>query len=272
MEMAVAVAGFSPAEADELRQAMAAKRSELRMMKLKSRFYAGMAANGITGARGRPALRRAVGASRTSASPSRTRSPSPTSSTARRGSSTTTRRPSWSRCSNAQPLGFWSPQSLVADAQRHGVTVRRPDVNRSAVGAHARGAARGPGGAPRPRRRCARSATELADAHRRGRAVGAGAEDLVRRAGCPAAHLEALAAAGALDRFGSSRRALTWSAGAAAQGTVDRLPGVVTGRRGARRCRSTSEMERVADDLWSLGLTPEATAMALVRDELDGRG
>ncbi len=50
MEMAVAVAGFSPAEADELRQAMAAKRSELRMLKLKSRFYAGMAANGITGA------------------------------------------------------------------------------------------------------------------------------------------------------------------------------------------------------------------------------
>ena len=49
MEMAVAVAGFSPAEADELRQAMAAKRSELRMMKLKSRFYSGMAENGITG-------------------------------------------------------------------------------------------------------------------------------------------------------------------------------------------------------------------------------
>ncbi len=50
MEMAVAVAGFSPAESDELRQAMAAKRSELRMMKLKSRLYAGMAENGITGA------------------------------------------------------------------------------------------------------------------------------------------------------------------------------------------------------------------------------
>jgi len=50
MEMAVAVAGFSPAEADELRQAMAAKRSELRMMKLKSRFYSGMAENGIAGA------------------------------------------------------------------------------------------------------------------------------------------------------------------------------------------------------------------------------
>ncbi len=31
----------------------------------------------------------------------------------------------------AQPMGFYSPQTLVADARRHGVTVRRPDVNRS---------------------------------------------------------------------------------------------------------------------------------------------
>src|SRR5204862_5685185 len=30
---------------------------------------------------------------------------------------------------NAQPMGFWSPQTLVADARRHGVEVRRADVN-----------------------------------------------------------------------------------------------------------------------------------------------
>jgi error-prone DNA polymerase len=84
MEMAVAVAGFSPAEADELRQAMAAKRSDLRMLKLKDRFYAGMAENGITGRRPTRSSTR-WRPSPTSASPSRTRSPSPTSSTARRG-------------------------------------------------------------------------------------------------------------------------------------------------------------------------------------------
>ena len=28
-------------------------------------------------------------------------------------------------------MGFYSPQSLVADARRHGVTVRRPDINSS---------------------------------------------------------------------------------------------------------------------------------------------
>src|SRR5207248_5772787 len=34
---------------------------------------------------------------------------------------------------NAQPMGFYSPQSLVDDARRHGVTVVRPDVNISAA-------------------------------------------------------------------------------------------------------------------------------------------
>ena len=33
----------------------------------------------------------------------------------------------------AQPMGFYSPQSLVADARRHGVEVRRPDIARSGV-------------------------------------------------------------------------------------------------------------------------------------------
>jgi error-prone DNA polymerase len=31
-------------------------------------------------------------------------------------------------------------------------------------------------------------------------------------------------------------------------------------------------MERVADDMWSMGLTPEATAISLVRDYLNERG
>jgi error-prone DNA polymerase len=33
----------------------------------------------------------------------------------------------------AQPMGFYSPQSLVGDARRHGVQVRRPDITTSAA-------------------------------------------------------------------------------------------------------------------------------------------
>ena len=268
MEMAVAVAGFSPAEADELRQAMAAKRSELRMMKLKSRFYSGMAENGIAG----PAADQLFDALAAFSNFGFPESHAVSFAHLVYCSA-------WLKVHypaaflvsmlNAQPLGFWSSQSLVADAQRHGVRVRRPDVNRSGVGASLEGDLDDPDvrlglGDLRT------IGEELATCVVEG-APWRDSSDLVRRAGLQQHHLEVLAAAGALDSFGATRRALAWSAGAAAQGTLDRLPGVVTGLE-APVLPATSEMERVADDMWSMGLTPEATAIALVRDYLNERG
>ncbi|HEV3267237.1 MAG TPA: error-prone DNA polymerase [Acidimicrobiales bacterium] len=268
MEMAVAVAGFSPAEADELRQAMAAKRSELRMMKLKSRFYAGMQENGISGAAA-DQLFDALAAFANFGFPE-----SHSVSFAHLVYCS-----AWIKVHypaaflisllNAQPMGFWSTQSLVADAQRHGVHVVRPDVNASGVGATLEGDQESP--LVRLGLGDVRSiGTELAERVVAG-APWQSSTDLVRRAGLQQHHLEALAAAGALDSFGSSRRALTWSAGAAAQSLPDRLPGVVTGLA-APPLPTVSEMERVADDLWSMGLTTEATAMELVRPSLNERG
>ena len=49
MQMAIDVAGFTPGEADQLRQAMGSKRSRERMERLRARFYEGMADRGITG-------------------------------------------------------------------------------------------------------------------------------------------------------------------------------------------------------------------------------
>ena len=48
--MAMAVAGFSGGEAEELRRAMGFKRSAARMEKIEARLRDGMARNGITGA------------------------------------------------------------------------------------------------------------------------------------------------------------------------------------------------------------------------------
>ncbi len=268
MEMAVAVAGFSPAEADELRQAMAAKRSEIRMLKLKSRFYSGMAVNGITGADA-DQLFEALAAFANFGFPE-----SHSVSFAHLVYCS-----AWIKLHypaaflvallNAQPLGFWSPQSLVADAQRHGVTVRRPDVNVSGADAMLEGDGQ------RPDVRLGLASVrgigrELAQRIAEG-APWRDAEDLVRRARCQQQQLEALASAGALDCFEQSRRAQIWTAGAAAQSTTDRLEGVVTGLR-APRLTPPSDMERVADDLWSMGLTTEATAIALVRGWLDTQG
>jgi error-prone DNA polymerase len=268
MEMAVAVAGFSPSESDELRQAMAAKRSELRMMKLKSRFYAGMAQNGITGAAA-DQLFDALAAFANFGFPE-----SHSVSFAHLVYCS-----AWIKVNypaaflvsllNAQPMGFWSTQSLVTDAKRHGVVVLRPDVNASRVGASLEGSPDEP--LVRLGLSDVRSiGTDLAERIVAG-APWSDSADLVRRAGLQQQHLEALAATGALDGFGASRRALTWSAGAAAQAMADRLPGVVTGQV-APDLPATSDLERVADDLWSLGLTTEATAMELVRGSLNERG
>src|SRR5207249_9003291 len=48
MQMAIDVAGFTPAESDQLRQAMGSKRSHERMARLRERPLQGMAERGIT--------------------------------------------------------------------------------------------------------------------------------------------------------------------------------------------------------------------------------
>ena len=103
----------------------------------------------------------------------------------------------------------------------------------------------------------------------------AGGEDLVRRAGVTRAQLETLAAAGALDAeehaTAASRRRLLWAAGAAAQGTPDRLPGIVVGAE-APPLPEPTLYDAVGDDLWALGLAPERTAMHLARERLEAMG
>src|SRR3954451_16626566 len=50
MQMAIEIAGFTPGESDQLRQAMAAKRSKERMERIRARLFDGMAERGVTGA------------------------------------------------------------------------------------------------------------------------------------------------------------------------------------------------------------------------------
>jgi error-prone DNA polymerase len=276
MEMAVAIAGFSAADADELRQAMAAKRSAARMEKMRARLYDGMAAHGVTGAVADQVFE-ALAAFANFGFPE-----SHSVSFAHLVYSS-----AWLKLHypaaftagllNSQPMGFWSPQSLVADARRHGVRVRRPHVNRSEVGASLEGLRPGPvlrlglGSV----RGVGEATAERIVAGRPWR----GGEDLVRRAEVTQAQLETLAAGGALDPeseevegpLTAMRRRLLWSAGAAAQGTPDRLPGIVVGTE-APLLPEPSLFDSVADDLWALGLTPERTAMHLARERLEAMG
>jgi error-prone DNA polymerase len=104
-------------------------------------------------------------------------------------------------------------------------------------------------------------------------------QELVRRAHVGRQQLEALATAGALCDMAlrpggppvASRRQALWAAGALAQGTADRLPGVVTGEE-APALPELGMAEEVEADLWATGITVGTSAMELVRPRLDALG
>ena len=129
MQVAVDVAGFSAGDADELRRAMGAKRSTEKMERLRGRFFAGMAANGIDGELAEKIFAKMLAFANFGFPESHSIS-----------FASLVYYSAWFKlyypaafCAallNAQPMGFYSPQSLVADARRHGVLARGPDVNR----------------------------------------------------------------------------------------------------------------------------------------------
>src|ERR671931_1063140 len=132
MQMAIDIAGFSAAEADRLRQAMSSKRSAERMEQLRGRLYAGMAERGVAG-RTADELYAKLAAFADFGFPE-----SHATSFAYLVYAS-----AWIKLHypaaflaallNAQPMGFYSPHTLVNDARRHGVVVRGPDVNASAA-------------------------------------------------------------------------------------------------------------------------------------------
>ena len=276
MQVAVDVAGFTPSDADELRQAMSHKRSDERMEALRDRLFDGMAARGVPDGVAAKVFESLSAFANFGFPESHSLS---FASLVYSSAWMKLRYPAAFTAGllNAQPMGFWSPQSLLADAQRHGIGVHRPHVNASRAGAAPAGAAAIRLGLQSVRSIGKETAERLA-----GGQPWTSQEDLVRRGRLTRLQLETLALAGALDGLGVSgpealppgdgdRRALVWAAGAAAQAAPGRLPGIVTGGD-PPPLPARLALEEVRDDLWSLGVTPDRTAMELVRPQLAARG
>jgi error-prone DNA polymerase len=268
MQMAIDVAGFTPAESDELRQAMGSKRSAARMERLRDRLYAGMAERGITG----EIADELYVKMKSFANYGFPESHSVSFAYLVYASSWIKYHEPAAFCAallNAQPMGFWSPHTLVQDARRHGVVVRTPDLNASLAAATLEdggltvrlgiGSVRGIG-------------KELAEEIEAGRPYRS-PEDLVRRV--PAlnlAQLEAMATAGGFgDCFGLERREALWAVGAVVQSRPDRLAGVVTGAD-APRLPGMSSVEEAVADLWATGVSPDGHPTRFLRQQLDGLG
>ena len=134
MQMAIDAAGFTPAESDELRRAMGAKRSVERMQRLRGRFFAGTPSGASTQKSPSRSGKKMV-AFATYGFPE---SHSVSFAYLVYASAWIKRHYPAAFCAallNAQPMGFYSPHSLCQDARRHGVVVHGPDINLSADGA-----------------------------------------------------------------------------------------------------------------------------------------
>jgi error-prone DNA polymerase len=210
LDVAMAAAGFSIGEAEGLRRAMSRKRSEEAIEAWRPRFVAGALENNIDVDIANAVYDKLVGFAGFGF---------PKSHAAAFGllayQSAWLRRyyPAEFLCAlmNAQPMGFYPPSSLVRDAQRRGVTVLPPQINRSAAQCGIED------GAVRVGLAYVQSVGEEDAQSVVGQQPYAELGDLARRATVKQDVLEALVAAGACDEWGP-RRELLWRLGVTARG------------------------------------------------------
>ena len=286
MQIAIVGAGFTPAEADRLRRAMATFKRLGNIHSFRDKFIAGMTARGYDADFAERCFRQIEGFGTYGFPESHAAS-----------FALLVYVSAWMKhyypavfCAallNSQPMGFYAPAQLIRDAREHGVEIRAPDVNASdwdctlepATGEPASEAA---GCALRLGLRQVKGLAE-ADARALVAARGAGYPDplaLWRRAGLKPLALEALARADAYRSQGLARREALWA--------VKRLPGekkksaplplfAAAGieDRGAEPQVALPQMdlsEHVVDDYLSLRFSLKAHPLAFLRTGLAAEG
>jgi error-prone DNA polymerase len=310
MQMAMAVGECSAGDADLLRRAMGSKRGLERIDKLREKLYAGMARNGLTGEAADDIYAKIQAFANFGFAESHSLS-----------FALLVYASSWIKLHypaaflagllRSQPMGFYSPASLTADARRHGVEVRRPDILYSAVDATLERVAHDSAPEPTGLDSCThrdqppvgpfdREAPDASAAHRRDGAcvvrlglagvarIGAttaerivaardagGAfrsmEDLVRRTGLTRAQLESLATAGAFDSLELKRREALWRAGSAAENREEFLAESLVAVQPPLFADPTA-FDTLAADLWATGISTDDHPLAHFRVALDPRG
>lgn len=296
MELARVCAGFDGNQSDRLRSAMTHKRSDEAMGRLRDEVYDGMAANGILGAAADEIWEKLQGFASFGFPESHSVS-----------FAYIVYMSAWLKYHwpaeflagllNAYPLGFYSPNSLVQDAARHGVVVHNPDVNASwhdcTIEPHdadpddlaeyygqAWRRGRGPvddslrpAVAVRLGLRYVRNLGEAeitrVEAARQADGRFLSPQDLAQRTGLRVDALEGLAAAGALESLGLSRREGLWAAGALAEISPERLP-LAPGAE-PPQLPGMSEESQAQADLWATGISARHP-VEFVRERLDALG
>ena len=270
MRVAIECAGFTPAEADQLRRSMATFKMTGGVSHFRDKLIEGMVANGYPeefaaktfsqlegfGSYGFPESHAASFALIAYAS-------------------------SWMKCHhpevfcaallNAQPMGFYAPAQIVRDASDHEVEIRSVDVHRSEWD-------------------CTLEPTELGFAVRLGLRMVKGlaeshARDIVKmrpfssiddlwwRAGVPTAALQKIAAAdGFAGSFDLSRRRALWEIGALRDEALPLFESVSDVVEPAVALKSMSAGREVVEDYGTTGLSLRQHPIVFVRGELAKTG
>lgn len=309
MQISIDVAGFSAGDADELRQALGAKRSQERMEQLRNRFFEGASERNVSEDIASQIWNKLAAFANYGFPESHSIS-----------FAYLVYASSWLKlhypaafCAallRAQPMGFYSPHSLVQDARRHGVPTLTPCVNASKATATLEqfsvGDASGSGTDEEPPIQVEGAEDIAAERYDHGWAVRLGIgsvrhigddlagrveagqpyqsiEDVARRGAVPKKSLEALATAGAFDCFfgpahndegesvGVIRRRALWEAGAVAEGGSDKLAGIITGVT-APQLPGMSEHDEALADLWATGVAADGHPTKFLRGKLDQLG
>lgn len=271
MQLAVDCAGFSAAEADQLRRAMGSKRSTERMRRLRDRFYEGMRT--LHGADD-DVIDRIYEKLEAFANFGFPESHSLSFASLVFYSSWFKLHHPAAFCAallRAQPMGFYSPQSLVADARRHGVLVHGPDVNASLAHATLENAGMevrlGLGAV----RFIGDDLAEKLVEERKANGPFVSLLDITSRLQLSVPQTEALATAGALGCFDMSRREALWAAGSAATQRPGRLPGVGSSSH-IPALPGMSDLELAAANVWATGISPDSYPTQFLRADLDAMG
>ena len=271
MQIAMVGASYTAGEADQLRRDMAAWKKHGRLERHREKLLAGFAAQGIAEDFGEALYKQIQGFGEYGFPESHAAS---FALIVYASAWLKTHHPGVFACGllNSQPMGFYSPSSIVQDAQRHGVEVRSPCITKSdwdstmepSVSSYDELALRlglrqiaGIGEAP---------ARAIVSA--RAEAPFPSMGDLTRRAGLARRELVLLAEAGALEKLEPGRRNAMWRAFA------PKLPSLfadvdLEAKAEGPNLPTLRKLDQLLLDYGRLGLSVDDHPMNHVRGELE---
>ena len=273
MQLAIDVAGFSGTDADELRRAMGASRSQRKMRELQQRFHSGCKRRGIDEQTAQVIFDKIAAFANYGFPESHALS-----------FAGLVYESAWFKYRHhaaftagllrSQPMGFYSSQSLISDARRHGIAIRPVHINSSGARTDLEADAESSGGfAIRLGLDEVKGVADAASALERERQAGeyTSIVDVAERTGVGVRVLEALATAGAFDCFEVDRRQALWTAGALGRAGPQTLPGTAPAAQ-PPTLPAMDDFDVTLAQLFSTGITVEGYPTEHLRAQLTARG